>query len=430
MNDERKAKRVFIVLSVICAVFPGLVFLVYLLKIAGGLFGQHQTLYKYQEFHQDIYYVVLLGYSTIVPPLIAYLCYDEACHAKSADASSKTPISQDGLTRERNIFLGGFGALIGLNLLLQLVFGFSIGLLLGVESGLAFNAVVVLVAKATSVYFVFRLSRYLGQPVWLTILYCVLMPFSILYLIPLIGLLVEVRRARNRLGAASKSEVRRTRNRLGGASKADDAPANDKDHKPGSPLFALNPVYQLLILVAFSALFVVIVDFLLSEPKRQNTFTKPPQQHSHRQETKRQEQSNASSTPEQRRRSQAELNQSLLVATQNGDFYRMGILLDDGAQIDHRDADGNTALILAAWKCDYALVKHLLHRGADRNAATNRGNTALMQACMKGCRGVVDLLLERGADVNRRNKHGATALFFSRDDPTLVTILKAKGAVE
>jgi hypothetical protein len=57
------------------------------------------------------------------------------------------------------------------------------------------------------VYLVFRLSRFLSQPLWLTVIYCALAPFAVLYLIPLIGLLVGVGNARRSLTSRG-SDVR------------------------------------------------------------------------------------------------------------------------------------------------------------------------------------------------------------------------------
>ena len=109
------------------------------------------------------------------------------------------------LTRERNIFLGG---LLGLA---ALTFIFNITVLSGVSvadpatlDGVAVAGT--LISKAAAVYFVFRLSRFLRQRVWLTVVYCILTPFSIVYLIPFIGLLVGVGRARRDLAAGENTE--------------------------------------------------------------------------------------------------------------------------------------------------------------------------------------------------------------------------------
>lgn len=92
------------------------------------------------------------------------------------------------LTRERNIFVFGFIALI----VIAQVGGWTLS-----NSGDRTAAAATgLLAKGAFVYLVFRLSRFLRQPLWLTLLYCALTPFSIMYLIPFVGLLLAVREAR------------------------------------------------------------------------------------------------------------------------------------------------------------------------------------------------------------------------------------------
>lgn len=108
------------------------------------------------------------------------------------------------LTKERNYFLTGCLALV-------LVGSVSRLLLLqstppdAAQDVQNAGAGLTLLAKLVFVYLVFRLSRFLRQPVWLTIAYCVLTPFSLLYLIPFVGLLVGIRNARRALVSAAPS---------------------------------------------------------------------------------------------------------------------------------------------------------------------------------------------------------------------------------
>lgn len=105
-------------------------------------------------------------------------------------------MSNTDLTTERNIFLGGFFALAGVGIVFRLV---GLSLPEGPSEGLwTLAAILTLMAKGIFVYLVFRLSSFLENPGWLTGLYCVLTLFSVLYLIPLIGLLIGVRKARER----------------------------------------------------------------------------------------------------------------------------------------------------------------------------------------------------------------------------------------
>ena len=70
---------------------------------------------------------------------------------------------------------------------------------------------------------------------------------------------------------------------------------------------------------------------------------------------------------------------------------------------------GRTPLMLAAFRGDTAGVINLLERGADVNARDADGDTALMFAAYKGHALVVALLLQYGANVYARARNGWTA---------------------
>ena len=100
-------------------------------------------------------------------------------------------ITNEKLNEERKIFVGGFALIILATFVLSKI-------LIGVLP-IEYYPSIPLIAKAFFVYLVFRLSRFLNQPIWLTIIYCILAPFSLLYLIPFIGLLIEVKRTRKKI---------------------------------------------------------------------------------------------------------------------------------------------------------------------------------------------------------------------------------------
>jgi hypothetical protein len=103
-------------------------------------------------------------------------------------------LTDQTLSKERNYFLAGFFIQVGIGVVFRLCALSAPPE--SVEGVQGLGAVLTVVAKAVFVYLVLRLSRFLRQPVWLTILYCVLAPFSLLYLIPFIGLLAGVKNAR------------------------------------------------------------------------------------------------------------------------------------------------------------------------------------------------------------------------------------------
>jgi ankyrin repeat protein len=119
----------------------------------------------------------------------------------------------------------------------------------------------------------------------------------------------------------------------------------------------------------------------------------------------------------------------LLDAIRAGDAARVRLLLDQGADVNARSADGTTALMHATTVGDAALVRLLLDHGADVNAKNATGATALMWAV--GDREKVRLLLDRGADVNARADSGRTPLMIAVGSPRAADVAKlliARGA--
>ncbi len=116
-------------------------------------------------------------------------------------------MTDQALAKERNFFLAGFLVLVGVGVVFRLL---ALSTPPPADEGLqGLGAILTLVAKAVFVYLVFRLSRFLRQPVWLTIVYCVLTPFSLLYLIPFVGLLLGVKNARRAVVASAASGANR-----------------------------------------------------------------------------------------------------------------------------------------------------------------------------------------------------------------------------
>lgn len=103
----------------------------------------------------------------------------------------------------------------------------------------------------------------------------------------------------------------------------------------------------------------------------------------------------------------------LSLAASGGYVNIIKLLLSHGAEINSRTGSklGISPLMLAAMNGHTAAVKLLLDMGSDINAQieTNR-NTALTLACFQGRHEVVSLLLERKANVEHRAKTGLTPL--------------------
>jgi ankyrin repeat protein len=93
--------------------------------------------------------------------------------------------------------------------------------------------------------------------------------------------------------------------------------------------------------------------------------------------------------------------QVLLQATEAGDVLQMEVLLDQGAQVNARNAHGWTPLHVAAAGGDPAVIALLLQHGADVHARSHIGTTPLDNATTRGGRkAVIDLLLAHGAKSN------------------------------
>ncbi len=102
----------------------------------------------------------------------------------------------------------------------------------------------------------------------------------------------------------------------------------------------------------------------------------------------------------------------LAAAIRDGDVARVRALLDGGADVNVRDADGNTPLILASFYAGPECVALLLQRGADPNAANDAGATALIRAASDYAK--TGLLIAAGGKVRVRTARlGETPLILA-----------------
>ena len=108
--------------------------------------------------------------------------------------------------------------------------------------------------------------------------------------------------------------------------------------------------------------------------------------------------------------------EELLVACVDGDDVEARRLIEEGADVNWRDAYGWTPLIWAASKGLVDVVRLLLDKGADINHKNNYGRTALHQAAISGEDEVVRFLIERGADLHVKNDDGQTPLFIAKQN--------------
>jgi hypothetical protein len=89
----------------------------------------------------------------------------------------------------------------------------------------------------------------------------------------------------------------------------------------------------------------------------------------------------------------------------------MKILLDLGANVEIKDADGETPVFVASSSRDPEMARLLLQAGANPNVKAKDGWSALMMATRDGYHQIVKYLLEAGADVfGASDMFGRTAL--------------------
>ncbi len=113
---------------------------------------------------------------------------------------------------------------------------------------------------------------------------------------------------------------------------------------------------------------------------------------------------------------QARLNATLCDALENGQYVRMVVLLERGADPNAKtNNDGRTLLMQAAgWGVDDT-IRLLVKSGARINAQDADGKTALMYAVNKGRDDNARALLTCHADVRLHDKAGATAIEMAKE---------------
>ncbi len=90
-------------------------------------------------------------------------------------------------------------------------------------------------------------------------------------------------------------------------------------------------------------------------------------------------------------------------AARIGDIETVGLLLDQGAELDAKNEDGVTPVHAAAQGDHSEVVALLLDRGADVDTRTLKRLTSLHIAGKEGAVEVVALLLNRGADTEAKD---------------------------
>ena len=100
----------------------------------------------------------------------------------------------------------------------------------------------------------------------------------------------------------------------------------------------------------------------------------------------------------------------MIAAAARGDAAAVRRLIEAGASVTARDADGRTALLAATQGNHVAAARLLMEAGADVNAQDRQRDSPFLLAGARGYVEIVKLALERKPDFALTNRYGGTAL--------------------
>jgi hypothetical protein len=121
---------------------------------------------------------------------------------------------------------------------------------------------------------------------------------------------------------------------------------------------------------------------------------------------------------------QTELIQKIV----SSNFDAVKSLIDEGVDVNERDALGKSPLSIAIEMGNLELVKLLIEEGAGINIYDYSGQTPLCLAVRSNHIAIVAFLLDRGADVNLCDDWDQMPLFFSEGNKEIESLLLEHGA--
>jgi ankyrin repeat protein len=105
-----------------------------------------------------------------------------------------------------------------------------------------------------------------------------------------------------------------------------------------------------------------------------------------------------------------EMTERLLLAAEAGDSAAVQRHLQEGANINGRDALGRTPIMAATHGNHIETVATLIQAGADVNIRDNRLDNPFLYAGAEGLMAILPLMIDAGADTTLTNRFGGTAL--------------------
>ncbi|MFK7696669.1 ankyrin repeat domain-containing protein [Paenibacillus sp. HJGM_3] len=113
--------------------------------------------------------------------------------------------------------------------------------------------------------------------------------------------------------------------------------------------------------------------------------------------------------------SQAELNEQLLAAAEQGNLEQLSKLLSAGADINATDRSGRTSAMIAVHTNRLAVFNLLVEKGANINIRDHRSDNPLLYAGAEGKMEFLQAAIAAGADTKLTNRFGGTALIPAAD---------------
>ncbi len=119
----------------------------------------------------------------------------------------------------------------------------------------------------------------------------------------------------------------------------------------------------------------------------------------------------------------------LFYATERGHLKAVELLLNNGAEIDHKDSHNRTPLFNAINYKRLDIVNLLIDKGADLNISSNYGYTPLLhavgQSSTQSITPIIETIIINGADLNAQLENGNTPLILATyyNNKTVVNML-------
>jgi ankyrin repeat protein len=108
-----------------------------------------------------------------------------------------------------------------------------------------------------------------------------------------------------------------------------------------------------------------------------------------------------------------QIDKMLLKGCEAGDFNKVRLAINFGADLEAKNNSGRTPLHLASEFNRISIAKLLIEMGANLEAKDNQGRNPLHVATMNNSIETATLLLDAGADLEAKDRWGNTPLDYS-----------------